>query len=210
MNERIMTIQTTFLIAGALAGVAGLLVFLIVHHLWIQPIWFILPFGLPIAIAGGLAVGWSYAELSPHLPRPPWTALSIVAMITIILLPAFILAEIRAPIFSISGRQAVLAVSTGRAVVLFALELVLTSVLAGWLIGWVVGGTRQAALSTALAGLIFAIGPGHNIPLIGGTSGVGKEVAIMGTVIVVSAIVLVGSQSLISHTLGATGLGALD
>ena len=31
------------LIAGLLAGIAGLLVFLTIHHFWIRPIWFILP-----------------------------------------------------------------------------------------------------------------------------------------------------------------------
>jgi len=31
------------LIAGAISGVAGLLVFLTIHHFWIRPIWFILP-----------------------------------------------------------------------------------------------------------------------------------------------------------------------
>ena len=47
------------LIPGVLAGVAGLLVFLEIHHVWIKPIWFILPSGLMIAAAGGLAVGWA-------------------------------------------------------------------------------------------------------------------------------------------------------
>lgn len=36
-------IHTAALIAGILAGIAGLLVFLALHALWIVPIWFILP-----------------------------------------------------------------------------------------------------------------------------------------------------------------------
>ncbi|OGO33266.1 MAG: hypothetical protein A2Z16_17650 [Chloroflexi bacterium RBG_16_54_18] len=51
------------LIAGVSARIAGLLAFLVVHHLWIRPIWFILPVGLVIADGGGLAVGWAYGEL---------------------------------------------------------------------------------------------------------------------------------------------------
>ena len=45
------------LIAGVISGMAGLLVFLTIHHFWIKPIWFIAPIGLMIAGLGGLAVG---------------------------------------------------------------------------------------------------------------------------------------------------------
>ena len=53
--------------------------------------------------------------------------------------------------------------------------------------------------ATALAGLIFALGPGHNIPFIGSTPGVPLELAIMGIVILVSSFVLVGSQYLLKN-----------
>lgn len=187
--------MNTTLIAGALAGVAGLLVFLAVHHLWIAPIWFILPIGLVIAAVGGLAVGWSYGELLPNLPPRPWTVLAMIALIGVILLPAFVLAELRRPVFDVSGEKAVLAVSIGRATLIFILELLVTATLTGALAGWLIGGTGRAALATAAAGFIFALGPGHNIPLIGGTPGVGKELAIMLAIIVVSALVLVESQA---------------
>lgn len=45
------------LLAGAFSGAAGLIVFLVIYHFWIMPIWFILPVGLLIAALGGLAVG---------------------------------------------------------------------------------------------------------------------------------------------------------
>jgi len=63
--------MTPSLTAGILAGIAGLLVFLLIHHLWIMPIWFILPFGLIVAALGGLAVGWMYGKLLPNLPPRP-------------------------------------------------------------------------------------------------------------------------------------------
>jgi hypothetical protein len=71
------------LIAGVLAGITGLLVFLVIHHIWIMPIWFILPIGLVIAAAGGLAVGWAYSELLPGLPRRPWSIFAWVALISL-------------------------------------------------------------------------------------------------------------------------------
>lgn len=182
---------------GVLAGVAGLLVFLTVHHFWIMPIWFVLPIGLPIAAAGGAAVGWAYDELSARLPRRPWTALAVVALIWTILLPGIVLAELRRPFFTLEADgSAVLVVSVGRVAVGFLAELLATAVLVGALVGWVIGGTRRAALATAVAGFVFALGPGHNIPFIGGTPGVGQELAIMAAVILVSAVVLVEARAL--------------
>lgn len=178
-------------IAGALAGMAGLLVFLILHQLWIVPIWFILPFGLVIAAAGGVAAGSAYRALLPNLPPRPWTALALVALIGMILAPSFILAELRNPMFDISVPGGRLMISTGRAVATFVLELLVTATLVGGLVGWLIGHTRRATLATALAGFIFALGPGHNIPLIGGTPGVMKELALMASIIFVSALVLV-------------------
>jgi hypothetical protein len=156
-----------------------------------MPIWFILPFGLVVAALGGAAVGWAYGELLPHLPPRPWSVLAVIALIWIILLPSIVLAELRSPVFDITGDEAVLAVSIGRVTLIFILELLLTSTLMGALSGWLIGRTFQAVLATAAAGFIFALGPGHNIPLIGGTPGVGKELAIMSAVILVSAVVLV-------------------
>lgn len=187
-------------VAGVLSGIAGLLVFLLIHHLWITPIWFILPLGLVIAGFGGIAVGWAYSELLPGLPPRPWTALAMVALIAAILLPALILAELRRPLFDVSGSEAVLSVSIGKAAAIFVLELLVTAACAGGIAGLLIGHTWQAALSTALAGFVFALGPGHNIPLIGSTAGVGKEVLIMLAIISVSALVLVESHHFLTAT----------
>ena len=87
-----MSNRKASLIAGMLAGAAGLLVFLVIQHLWIKPIWFILPVGLVIATAGGLAVGWAYNELLPSLPRRPWTILAWLVLIGLTLAPAVVIA----------------------------------------------------------------------------------------------------------------------
>lgn len=187
------------IIAGALAGIAGLLVFLIIHHLWILPIWFILPIGLPVAAAGGAAVGWAYGELLPRLPPRPWTVLAIIGLIWAVLLPGIVLAELRRPFFSLGpDGEGTLAVSVGRVAAGFILELLVTAAIVGGLIGWLVGRTERAALATAVAGFVFALGPGHNIPLIGGTPGVAKELVIMAAVILVSAVVLVEGHAWLS------------
>jgi hypothetical protein len=191
--------MTPSLTAGILAGIAGLLVFLLIHHLWIMPIWFILPFGLIVAALGGLAVGWMYGELLPNLPPRPFTSLTVVVLIAIILLPSILLAELREPLFDISVPGGQLQVSIGRAILIFVLELLLTATLAGGLVGWLIGRSGQATIATAVAGFIFALGPGHNIPLIGATPGVAKEIVIITAVILISAIVLVEAQAKLSR-----------
>ncbi len=179
------------LTAGVLSGVAGLLVFLVIHHFWIRPIWFILPMGLPIAAGGGLAVGWAYSELLPGLPPRPWSAVVLIAVIGACLTPAVILAQLRPPMFTAMSENAQLTVSTGRAVAIFVFQLLLTAGGVGALAGWWIGGSGRAALATALAGLVFALGPGHNIPFLGNTAATGKGIVLLLSVVVVSAVVLV-------------------
>lgn len=186
-----------YLIAGALAGLAGLFAFLLIHHFWIRPIWFILPLGLVIAGVGGLAVGWSYAEIKAGLPPRPWTFLALAAVIGLILAPAILIAQIRAPlvnIFAFSIPQT----DVGRVVIHFIFELLLTATVVGGLAGWLLGRTRRAAVATALAGLAFALGPGHNIPFLGGTPVVGKGLILLLAIILVSALVLVETSAWLS------------
>jgi hypothetical protein len=116
-------------------------------------------------------------------------------LISIILLPSILLAEIREPMFDVSGPSAILVMNIGQAGLIFILELVVTATLVGGLTGWIIQRTRRATFSTALAGLIFALGPGHNIPFLGSTSGTLKGIAILLAIIIVSAFVLVETQA---------------
>jgi hypothetical protein len=149
------------LIAGVAAGIAGLIVFLILHHLWIAPIWFILPFGLVVAAAGGAAVGWAYGELLPNLPPRPWTILAVVGLIAVILLPSIILAELREPLFDITVPGGRLQVGTGRAALVFVLEFLLTATL--------VGGTPGVAKELAMKGCLDASCNSMGVPYLEST-----------------------------------------
>lgn len=183
-------LHTTLLPAVA-AGVGGLLLFLLMHHLWIRPIWFILPMGLVIAVLGGLAVGRAYQHLLPRLPPRPWTVLAMVGLVMLNLLPAIVLAELRQPMFNIDLPDPRLNMGSGEAAVIFILELLLTSALVGGLLGWLIGRSREAALSTALAGFLFALGPGHNIPFLGNTPAAPKGFVLLLAVISFSSLLLV-------------------
>jgi hypothetical protein len=182
--------MSPFLIGGVCGGVAGLLTFLVIHHFWIRPIWFIAPVGLVIAGLGGLAVGWSYAEIHTALPPRPWTFLAVTAIIAIILAPSILLAQMRPPLidpttFSLPPQGA------ARAAVHYVTELIVTAIVMGTAIGWLLGHSRQATIATAVAGLVYALGPGHNIPALGNTPAVGKGIVLLLAITLVSAFVLV-------------------
>ena len=126
--------------------------------------------------------------------------MSIIGLISAILLPSILLAEMREPMFDVSGPSALLVMSVGQAAVIFILELLFTATLAGGMAGWIICRTRQAALATALAGLTFALGPGHNIPFLGSTPGTLKGGAILFAVVLVSAVVLVEMHAWLTST----------
>jgi hypothetical protein len=131
-----------------------------------KPIWFILPPGAVIAGLGGLAVGWAYAEILSGLPPRPWTALAVIALVAAILTPAIVLAQLRPPPLNIATGAIIDGSSVGVVITRVVLELLVTATLMGVLAGWWLGHTGRAALATGLAGFIFALGPGHNIPLL--------------------------------------------
>ena len=188
-------------IAGAAAGLAGLATFLVLHHAWIVPIWFIAPVGGFMAAVGGAAVGASYGALVEHLPRRPWRILAAVAIYAGVMLPALAFAEASGPIFAMdSTGGGALLVSTWEALADVAIGLFGATALAGAIIGGLVGRTRRAAALTALAGVVLAAGPGHNIPLLGATSAVTMELAMLGAVLVVACIVLVEVPARLSLT----------
>lgn len=108
-----------------------------------------------------------------------------------VLTPAFVLAELRDPLFDVTDETAVLSRPLSLAVLIFLAELLATAAATGGVLGWVIGRTRRAAAATAVAAFALALGPGHNIPLIGGTPGISVEAKIMIPVIVLAAAVLV-------------------
>ena len=194
--------------SGALAGIAGLVVFLTLHHLWIVPIWFIAPVGTAMATAGGVAVAAAYVDLLPHLPRRPWTSLAVLAGVAMVLVPSIVLAELRGPTYDMaSDGKSELLVPVPDAVAAFVLGHLATATLAGAILGGLVGRTRRATAASALAGFALALGPGHNIPLLGGTSATTRELAILAAVAVVASVVLVESHALLARRMLARGAG---
>jgi hypothetical protein len=75
------------------------------------------------------------------------------------------------------------------------------TVVMGALIGWWLGRSKRAALITGLAGVVFALGPGHNtafVTLVPGVAGLAlKMLALMAVIVFVAAVVLVYGQELL-------------
>lgn len=101
-----MTHRSRALLAGAAAAAAGLMVFLVVHDLWIVPIWFILPIGLPIAVGAGLAMGWAYHELLPHLPRRTGAVPKELAIMGLVMVVSAVVLVEAHRVLQASGRPA--------------------------------------------------------------------------------------------------------
>ena len=187
-----MRVPREAVVAGVASGIGGLLLFLVLHALWIMPIWFVAPMGLAVAVLGGIAIGWAYAELVPRMPAALLLrAVVVTSIVVLVLAPAFVLAEMRDPLFDIVDESAVLAKPLSFAVLIFLAELLATATVMGGMIGWVIGRTRRSATAMAVAAFVFALGPGHNIPLIGGTRGISMELRIMLPVIGLTAATLV-------------------
>ena len=177
------------LIPGVASGLAGVLTFLVLHHLWIVPIWFILPLGAVVAALGGVAVHRSYDVLRASLPARPWAAPALFGVVAVILLPSFVLAEMGKPLVDVAeGEVGASPIAVG---VAFVLKLFVPTTIAGASVGWVLGRTRRAGQTTALAGFVLALGPGHNIPFFGGTALLGTELDLMTWSTIAAAIVLV-------------------
>lgn len=178
-------------VAGAIAGQAGLAVFLTAHAIWITPIWFVVALGVPVAAIGGAAAGWALDELRRVVPDDPvraWLAVTAGAML--VLAPTFLVAALgpALPLTVVDGSANPVPGTFPRLVAQFAVELLVLPTAAGAALGWALTRSRRAATATAAAALAFSVGPGHNNPfffrfmdLPGSLFGLGLTLAIVAT-----------------------------
>lgn len=156
-------------VAGVAAGVAGLAVFLVLHAVWIVPIWGVVGLGLVVAALGGAAAGWALSYVRHRLPRRlPAAWLAVTAGVVLVLTPSVVLTvAIGSPVTVVDGVALVpTAADIPRLAVRFVVELLLVSALSGVVLGWWLTRRRRGALATGVAALLFALGPGHNNPFI--------------------------------------------
>jgi hypothetical protein len=176
------------LLGGAAAGVAGFAVFLVMHSIWIVPIWDSAP-AVTFAVLAGIAIGWAYDVHRALLPARPVGRVAVVfASATLVLAPGLLLLPLRPP--GAVGSPSIIEIGVGIA----ALLLLSMPFLAG-AVGAVLGRSGRAALATGLAAFMFMATIGHNILLFGyGWHGV-KMWTIMLTVTTVAAVTLVAVET---------------
>lgn len=163
-------LRSRLAMAGVAAGLAGLLAFLSLHQLLILPIWGVAPLGLPVALLGGLVVAWAFEPLRPRLPANSWlAAFAFSGLLMLTQAASFLVSTLQRPLadFIFLGTRVLPGFERlvyTRAIV----EMLVVPVLAGAAIGWRLGRSKQAAGRMALAGLAFALGPGHNTAFFAG------------------------------------------
>ena len=197
------TTAWTALAPGLVAGVAGLVVFLVLHAVWIVPIWSVTMFGLVVAILGGAAVSWAYLQVEPHLPQGhvrQW--LSLAGGAALILSPSLVVAWAGDPYFTVVDGVRVPTGESSVTAVRFVVEFLVVTTLSGGLIGWFVTRTRRGTVAVAVAAFAFALGPGHNLPFFHVvTAPMAAQTAVLLTLgpIVVASAVFVAVGALLSR-----------
>jgi hypothetical protein len=185
------------LLGGAAAGVVGYAAFLVIHAVWIVPIWDAAPGGFPFAVFAGVAVGWAYDVYHMRLPaRPIRRAAGVFACASFALAPGLLLLPLPPPDPGGSNPSIIVVGVAGIAVfLLLAMPLIAAT------LGAVFGRSLRAAVAIALAAFTLIISLGHNIPTFGfGWHGV-KMWTIMLTVNAIAAVTLIVVDTWISRRL---------
>lgn len=140
-------------VAGAIAGGAALVVFVVVHAIWIVPIWGMLSM-IPIASLVGALSAWAFDEMDPRLTLPPapFDGLVFSGVLLATLIPTVVFGVFAGPVAMDDINVPALVVP------------LLLAAPAGAAIGLALGGSERAALGLALAALALAITIGHNLP----------------------------------------------
>ena len=138
------------LAAGALLGIAGVVLFGVIHAWTIEPIWTRLFAGLLFAIPAGIATAWSFQELArARGSRAGWTfglLFGVIIWLTLLPMTAF------AVWLRLSGLRSRLGGMEG------AVELAIAA-LTAFAVAYALGKSRRAAVAFAvsLVGLVLAM-----------------------------------------------------
>jgi hypothetical protein len=154
-----------------MSGLVGMIVFLVLHALWIMPIWFIAPIGALISVGGGIVTGQCYARASKLSVWRPISSLYVFLMVGVTLLPCVLLIKVVPPLLESQNGEVVHPINMPWIVSGFFLLLIIPAAGVGWIFGRILGGDRSSAAIFSVMGLLIALGPGHNLPLFGAASG---------------------------------------
>ena len=155
------------LIVGVVSGIVGLVTFLVIHAIWITPIWKVAVIGVFIAGGGGALTARCYTLARHRLPVRPLSWFAVFGMVAIPLVPCVILAAVLPPLLESESGQVVEPINIPWLVTGFFVILLVPAVTVGATMGWLIAKRRAAVALFAAMGLLMAPGPGHNLPLFG-------------------------------------------
>lgn len=159
--------MTPAVTAGAIAGGVALIVFVVVHAMWIVPIWGMLSM-IPLAALVGALAAWPLEQMSSRLPPEPVDGIGLALVLLASLVPTALFAVVAGPV----DQQRI----TWQSVFV---PLALAAP-AGAVIGLALTGSAAAAGALAIAALAYALTLGHNLPFFPvGTPGAGKAIALV-------------------------------
>jgi hypothetical protein len=180
-----MDVRARDALAGALAGLAGLVVFTLLHVLLVGPLWFLLAVGLLPALLGGAVVGLAFREVERALPQGLRGGAAYGGLLWLTLGPLEVVALERGPLPGVDPLQAMRVVPIE----------VLLAPLAGLLLGIAWARAPRPALALAIAALVLAI-PVSGTLLALGASRIGPPIFVgMAVVDVVAGVVLAAARS---------------
>jgi hypothetical protein len=178
------------LLAGALTGAGGAVLFAAVHWFAIFPTWGTLV-GLPFALLAGLALGWGFHALdrSGALPGGLAGGAAYGALMLLVLAPVEAVGAL-APQPSLERLKLGAAMDGGA-----LLAALLSAAPAGALAGWLLTRRRVASVALALAALATSVTVGHNIPFFAADARAPKMWAVMGLVALASGVLLAAARA---------------
>lgn len=145
--------MTPTLVAGAVAGSVALLVFVVLHAVWIVPIWGMLSM-LPIAALVGVIAAWPFEQISARgaFPPAPFDGIAFTALLLLTLVPSAVMGVLVGPV----DRDRITAAAVSVPLLLAAP--------AGVLLGALLVGVNPASFGLGAAAFAVALTLAHNLP----------------------------------------------
>jgi hypothetical protein len=159
MSARSSKTLVPALIAGAVVGVAGALMFALAHALLIVPIWGRMTSGILFGLAAGVAAGWALAEIHPAVVQE-WTARGALAGARF----GALLWLAAAPVTAVDAVLRALGLTSRYEVLAVVIALVI-AISDGLLLGWVTTHRRLGAIAGAAAVLLLVVAMAGPVPI---------------------------------------------
>lgn len=153
--------------AGVISGLVGLVTFLIIHAVWITPIWQVAFVGIIIASLAGLVTAQCYNIVKPAKHARPLSWIFVFGATALPLLPGAVLPHLFPPLLESENGQVIHPINLPWLISGFFITLLIPAAITGGALGWFITKRRRPAALFSAMGLIMAVGPGHNLPLFG-------------------------------------------